>query len=99
AITGFDAFDQLAVDQALLAADGTANKSKLGANAVLGVSLAVARAAALDAELPLYRYLGGPLANTLPVPLMNVINGGAHADNNLDFQETMLVPHGFTSFS
>ena len=98
AVTGFDAFDQLAVDQAMLAADGTPTKSKLGANAILGVSLAVARAAALDAGLPLYRYLGGPLARVLPLPLMNVINGGAHADNNLDFQETMLVPHGFASF-
>ena len=99
AVTGFETFDQLAVDQALIAADGTANKSKLGANAILGVSLAVARAAALDANLPLYRYLGGPLARVLPIPLMNVINGGAHADNNLDFQETMLVPHGFATFS
>ncbi|MFZ6182066.1 phosphopyruvate hydratase [Nannocystis pusilla] len=99
AVVGLDALDQLAVDQALLAADGSVNKSKLGANAVLGVSLAVARAAAFDAELPLFRYLGGPLANVLPVPLMNVINGGAHADNNLDFQETMLVPHGFATFS
>ena len=99
AVTGFETFDQLAVDQALIAADGTPNKSKLGANAILGVSLAVARAAALDANLPLYRYLGGPLARVLPIPLMNVINGGAHADNNLDFQETMLVPHGFATFS
>jgi enolase len=99
AVTGFDAFDQLAVDRSLLAADGTPTKQKLGANAILGVSLAVARAGALDAGLPLYRYLGGPLANLLPLPLMNVINGGAHADNNLDFQETMLVPHGFASFS
>ena len=98
AVTGFDAYDQLAVDRALMAADGTPNKSKLGANAILGVSLAVARAAALDAGLPLYRYLGGPLARVLPLPLMNVINGGAHADNNLDFQETMLVPHGFETF-
>ena len=98
-VLGFDAREQLAIDRALLAADGTANKGKLGANAILGVSLAVARAAALDVELPLYRYLGGPQADTLPVPLMNVINGGAHADNNLDFQETMLVPHGFDSFS
>ena len=98
-VLGFDAREQLAIDRALLAADGSANKGKLGANAILGVSLAVARVAALDVELPLYRYLGGPQANTLPVPLMNVINGGAHADNNLDFQETMLVPHGFESFS
>ncbi|MBL9099877.1 MAG: phosphopyruvate hydratase [Myxococcales bacterium] len=99
AVLGFDTREQLEVDQALLDADGTANKGKLGANAVLGVSLAVARAAAMDVDLPLFRYLGGPLARTLPVPLMNVINGGAHADNNLDFQETMLVPHGFASFS
>jgi enolase len=99
AVLGFDTREQLEVDQALLDADGTANKGKLGANAILGVSLAVARTAALDVDLPLYRYLGGPLARVLPVPLMNVINGGAHADNNLDFQETMLVPHGFASFS
>jgi len=98
AVTGFDSDAQLAVDAALLAADGTPNKSKLGANAILGVSLACARAGAADAGLPLYRYLGGPTACTLPVPLMNVINGGAHADNNLDFQEFMLVPHGFDRF-
>ena len=98
AVTGFDSNAQLAVDAALVAADGTPNKSKLGANAILGVSLACARAGAADAGLPLYRYLGGPTARTLPVPLMNVINGGAHADNNLDFQEFMLVPHGFDRF-
>ena len=98
-VLGFDTREQLAIDHALLAADGSANKGKLGANAILGVSLAVARTAALDVDLPLFRYLGGPQAHTLPVPLMNVINGGAHADNNLDFQETMLVPHGFASFS
>jgi enolase len=98
AVLGFDTRDQLDIDQALLDADGTPNKGKLGANALLGVSLAVARAAALDVDLPLFRSLGGQLARTLPVPLMNVINGGAHADNNLDFQETMLVPHGFASF-
>ncbi len=98
-VLGFDVRDQLAVDRALIAADGTPNKGKLGANAILGVSLAVARAAALDSDLSLFRYLGGPQANLLPVPLMNVINGGAHADNNLDFQETMLVPHGFDTFS
>jgi enolase len=79
-------------------ADGTPNKMKLGANAILGVSLAAARAASYDVGLPLYRYLGGPLSRTLPVPLMNVINGGAHADNNLDFQESMIVPFGFDSF-
>ena len=98
-VLGFDVREQLAIDQALLAADGSNNKGKLGANAILGVSLAVARVAALDVDLPLFRYLGGPQANLLPVPLMNVINGGAHADNNLDFQETMLVPHGFETFS
>ncbi|MEZ4452171.1 MAG: phosphopyruvate hydratase [Nannocystaceae bacterium] len=99
AVTGLDAVDQVAVDKALCAADGSPNKQNLGANAILGVSLATARAAALDVDLPLYRYLGGPLTRTLPVPLMNVINGGAHADNNLDFQESMIVPHGFDTFS
>ena len=99
AVAGIDACDQLAVDRALLAADGTANKANLGANAVLGVSMAAARAAALDLDLPLFRYLGGPMSRTLPVPLMNVINGGAHADNNLDFQESMIVPHGFDTFA
>ncbi len=98
AVTGFDSGSQLAIDAALVAADGTPNKSRLGANAILGISLACARAGAADAGLPLYRYLGGPTARTLPVPLMNVINGGAHADNNLDFQEFMLVPHGFDRF-
>jgi len=97
-VTGLEATEQVAVDKALLDADGTPNKAKLGANALLGVSLAVARAAADDVGQPLYRYLGGSLANTLPVPLMNVINGGAHADNNMDFQESMLVPHGFDTF-
>ncbi len=98
AVTGLDATDQTTVDAALVAADGTPNKKSLGANALLGVSLATARAAAQDVGLPLFRYLGGTLARTLPVPLMNVINGGAHADNNMDFQESMLVPHGFDSF-
>jgi enolase len=97
-VTGLDATDQGMVDAALLEADGTANKENLGANALLGVSLATARAAAEDVALPLFRYLGGTMACTLPVPLMNVINGGAHADNNLDFQESMLVPFGFDSF-
>ena len=97
-VMGLDALDQTGVDAALLAADGTPNKRALGANAILGVSLATARAAAQDVGVPLYRYLGGTLARTLPVPLMNVINGGAHADNNLDFQETMLVPFGFDDF-
>src|SRR5690606_17921461 len=95
AIEGLEVADQVHLDRVLNELDGTDNKARLGANAILGVSLACARAAAEDAGLPLYRYLGGPLARTLPVPLMNVINGGAHADNNLDFQETMLVPFGF----
>ncbi|MEM6995775.1 MAG: phosphopyruvate hydratase, partial [Myxococcota bacterium] len=99
AVSGLDASDQERVDRALLEADGTANKRKLGANATLGVSMATARAAAEDVGLPLFRYLGGTLARTLPVPLMNVINGGAHADNNLDFQESMIVPHGFDTFA
>jgi enolase len=98
AILGLDACYQTDVDAMLLELDGTPNKARLGANALLGVSMAVARAGAMDVGLPLYRYLGGTLARTLPVPLMNVINGGAHADNNLDFQETMLVPHGFGEF-
>jgi enolase len=97
-ILGEDACDQPHVDRLLRDADGTPTKSKLGANAILGISLATARAAAEDVGLPLFRYLGGTSADTLPVPLMNVINGGAHADNNLDFQETMLVPYGFDDF-
>ncbi len=97
-IVGLDATDQVIVDTAMLEADGTPNKKNLGANALLGISLAVARAAAADVGLPLFRYIGGTLARTLPVPLMNVVNGGAHADNNMDFQESMLVPHGFESF-
>ena len=98
ALRGADATDQLAVDRALIALDGTKNKSKLGANATLGVSMAVARAAAVDTDQPLYRYLGGPLARTLPVPMMNVVNGGAHATNTVDFQEFMIVPVGAPSF-
>jgi enolase len=97
-IEGLEAAEQAAVDRALLELDGTPNKSGLGANALLGVSLAVARAAAEDAGLPLYQYLGGPGARILPVPLMNVLNGGAHADNGLDIQEFMLVPAGAGSF-
>jgi enolase len=93
-----DALNQELVDKEMLALDGTPNKGSLGANAILAVSLATAKAAAQAVGLPLYRYLGGPLANLLPVPLMNVINGGAHADNNIDFQEFMIVPHGATSF-
>ena len=98
-IDGMEASEQAAVDQALLELDGTPNKSGLGANAILAVSLAVARAAADDAGLPLYAYLGGVGAKLLPVPLLNVINGGAHADNGLDFQEFMLVPAGADSFN
>jgi enolase len=99
AVVGLDAVDQPKIDQAMLALDGTPNKSELGANAILGVSLAVARAAATALDLPLYRYLGGVNARRLPVPLMNIINGGAHADNNVDIQEFMVVPHGFESFA
>jgi enolase len=98
-IDGMEASEQAAIDQALLELDGTPNKSALGANAILAVSLAVARAAADDAGLPLYAYLGGVGARLLPVPMMNVINGGAHADNGIDFQEFMLVPAGADSFS
>src|ERR671930_801026 len=98
-IEGMEATEQTALDQALLELDGTPNKSGLGANAILAVSLAVARAAADDVGLPLYAYLGGPGARLLPVPLLNVINGGAHADNGLDIQEFMLVPAGVEDFS
>jgi enolase len=98
-VVGRDAVDQAGVDGAMLAADGTANKAKAGANAILGVSLATARAAATALGTPLYRYLGGPGARVLPVPLMNIINGGAHADNSLDFQEFMIVPKGPPSFA
>jgi len=98
-VNGMDALDQAELDSALIALDGTPNKSKLGANALLAVSLANARAAAAYLEVPLYKYLGGPNARTLPVPMMNIINGGAHADNNVDFQEFMIVPVGAESFS
>jgi enolase len=97
--TGMDAADQAALDRALCELDGTPNKSRLGANAILGVSLAVAKAAAAEAGEPLYRYLGGERAHVLPVPMMNVLNGGAHADNRVDFQEFMVVPVGAASFS
>ncbi|MDQ3366448.1 MAG: phosphopyruvate hydratase [Myxococcota bacterium] len=97
-LIGMDATDQAALDAALIALDGTPTKAHLGANAILAVSMAAARAAALGHELPLYRYLGGVGAVTLPVPLMNVINGGSHADNNLDIQEFMVVPAGFDTF-
>ncbi|MDP9296552.1 MAG: phosphopyruvate hydratase [Actinomycetota bacterium] len=99
AIAGIDALDQRGIDLAMIELDATADKSKLGANAMLGVSLAVARAAASSVGLPLYRYLGGPNAHTLPVPMMNVINGGRHADNDLDIQEIMIVPSGAASFA
>jgi enolase len=99
ALTGLDALDQRAVDDALLAADGTANKARLGANAILGASLAVAHAGANAVGLELYRYLGGITARTLPVPMMNIINGGAHADNSLDLQEFMIVPAGAATFA
>ncbi len=98
AIEGLDASEQRAIDAALIDADGTDNKSKLGANAILGVSLAVAKAAALSADLPLFRYLGGPNAHVLPVPMMNVINGGAHADTNVDVQEFMILPIGAETY-
>lgn len=94
-----DVTEQVEIDRLMLEIDGTENKTKLGANAILAVSMACARAAAIESGLSLYQYLGGSYARTLPVPLMNVINGGAHADNNLDFQEFMLVPHGFATFS
>ncbi|HEX2020405.1 MAG TPA: phosphopyruvate hydratase [Aurantimonas sp.] len=99
AIGGYEAEDQLRIDAALRALDGTANKSRLGANAILGVSLAVAKAAAETCVLPFYRYVGGPSAYVLPVPMMNIINGGAHADNPIDFQEFMIMPVGAERFS
>lgn len=99
AVVGMDASDQVALDRTMLALDGTENKAKLGANAVLGVSMAAARAAAAAFGLPLYRYLGGISARTLPVPMMNVINGGAHAANNIDIQEFMIVPFGAKSIA
>ena len=97
-LAGMEAEDQIAIDQAMIELDGTPNKAKLGANAILGVSLAVAKAAADAAGLPLYRYVGGTNARTLPVPMMNIINGGAHADNPIDFQEFMVMPVGAASF-
>jgi enolase len=96
---GMDAADQVALDHCMIELDGTANKAKLGANAILGVSMAVARAAAMAYDLPLYRYLGGINARHLPVPMMNIINGGAHAANNLDIQEFMIIPFGATSIN
>jgi enolase len=99
AVTGMDASDQQGLDEALIALDGTPNKSRLGANAILGVSLAVAHAQAAEEGLPLWRYLGGESARVLPVPMMNVLNGGVHADNKVDFQEFMVVPCGASTFS
>ncbi|HLL66186.1 MAG TPA: phosphopyruvate hydratase [Micromonosporaceae bacterium] len=98
-LLGYEASDQRAIDQAMLDLDGTATKSDLGANAILGVSLAVAKAAAASAELPLYRYLGGPNAHLLPVPMLNILNGGSHADSNVDVQEFMIAPIGAPTFS
>jgi len=99
AVEGLEALDQRGVDRVMIDVDGTANKSRLGANAILGVSLATAKAAAAELELPLYRYLGGANAHVLPVPMMNVVNGGAHADNNIDLQEFMVMPVGAASFT
>ena len=99
ALGGMDAEDQVAIDEAMIELDGTPNKARLGANAILGVSLAVAKAAADASALPLYRYIGGTSARTLPVPMMNIVNGGAHADNPIDFQEFMIMPVGAPSFS
>ena len=99
AIEGFEAADQRLIDAELINVDGTENKKRVGANAILGVSLAVAKAAADSADLPLFRYVGGPNAHTLPVPLLNIINGGSHADNDIDVQEFMIVPLGAESFS
>jgi enolase len=99
ALKGFDPTDQGLIDQTMIDLDGTPNKARLGANAILGVSLAAAKAAALSCGLPLYRYLGGPAAHILPVPMMNILNGGAHSDNNVDLQEFMIMPVGAQSFS
>src|SRR5204863_4710711 len=96
---GHDACDQIGIDQAMIKLDGTNNKAKLGANAVLGVSLATAHAAAAALGQPLYKYLGGPNAKVLPVPMMNIMNGGAHSDAPIDFQEFMVMPKGAKSFS
>ncbi len=98
-LAGFDALDQAALDHRMIELDGTPNKARLGANAILGVSLAAAKAAAEECGLPLYRYLGGAVANVLPVPMMNILNGGKHADNNVDIQEFMVMPFGATRFS
>src|SRR5690606_12452997 len=95
---GIDVYDQQLIDEIMFELDGTANKSKLGANAILGVSLAAARAAAASCNMPLYRYIGGLNATLLPIPMMNILNGGAHADNSIDFQEFMVMPVGAASF-
>ncbi|MFI5128817.1 MAG: phosphopyruvate hydratase [Chitinophagales bacterium] len=99
ALVGYDVADQTGIDQLMIALDGTPNKGKLGANAILAVSMAVAKAAAEEASLPLYRYVGGTNAKTLPIPMMNILNGGAHADNKIDFQEFMVMPVGASTFS
>src|SRR5690349_13764915 len=98
ALNGLEASDQITIDRTMIELDGTPNKGKLGANAILAVSMAAARASAMDVGLPLYRYLGGPMARTLPVPMMNILNGGAHATNTVDFQEYMIVPVGAETF-
>jgi len=98
-LVGMDIFEQNTIDQIMIDLDGTSNKSKLGANAILGVSLAVAKAAAMESGQPLYRYIGGVNANTLPVPMLNIINGGSHSDAPIAFQEFMVRPIGATSFS
>src|SRR3954464_9766754 len=98
-LVGYDAADQTGIDELMVQLDGTENKSKLGANAMLAVSMAIAKAAAEEANLPLFRYIGGTNAKTLPVPMMNILNGGAHADNKIDFQEFMVMPVGASSFS
>src|SRR5580704_8358799 len=99
AVIGMDAEDQVAIDSAMITLDGTENKSKLGANAILGVSLAAAKAAARASGLPLFRYVGGAYAHVLPVPMMNIVNGGVHADNPIDFQEFMIMPIGAANFA
>ncbi|XTZ12312.1 MAG: phosphopyruvate hydratase, partial [cyanobacterium endosymbiont of Rhopalodia inflata] len=93
-----NAFDQTSLDQKMIDCDGSSNKKELGANAILSVSLATAKAAAAELQIPLYRYLGGPLANVIPIPMINVLNGGSHANNNVDFQEFMVMPIGADSF-
>jgi len=98
-LVGYNALDQITIDKTMLELDGTTTKKKLGANAILGVSMAVARAAATQIGLPLYKYLGGPNAKVLPVPMMNILNGGAHSDAPIDFQEFMIIPKGLPTFS